>query len=99
MTASVQFDFSGSRVLVTGGSNGIGLATAQAFRDANAEVTITGRRASAADYDHDLSGLQYRCVEMTDDADVEALIASMDKLDILVNNAGGCFAMENEWKP
>ena len=33
-----SFDFSDAQVLVTGGSNGIGLAVARAFRDAGARV-------------------------------------------------------------
>ena len=36
--AGVHFDFAGARVLVTGGSNGIGLAVARAFVSAGAEV-------------------------------------------------------------
>ena len=40
----------GIRVLVTGGTSGIGAGIARAFRDAGAEVAITGTRASAADY-------------------------------------------------
>ena len=50
----ITYDYSGATVLVTGGSNGIGLACAQAYRDAGADVIITGRKASAADYDTDI---------------------------------------------
>ena len=39
---TLRFDFSGARVLVTGGSNGIGLGIASAFAAAGASVTITG---------------------------------------------------------
>lgn len=48
MSSSVHFDFSGKSVLVTGGSNGIGAAVARAFRDAGAEVAITGTRAAGS---------------------------------------------------
>ena len=45
----VTFDFGGARVLVTGGTSGIGLAIAHAFVDAGAVVTITGTRATRDD--------------------------------------------------
>ena len=35
--------FEGKRVLVTGGSRGIGRATAKAFREAGARVAVNGR--------------------------------------------------------
>ena len=45
----VTFDYSDTAVLVTGGTSGIGAATAAAYRDAGASVTITGTRGGAAD--------------------------------------------------
>ena len=45
--ASAWNDFSGRAVLVTGGTKGIGLATALAFGQRGAEVTITHRWGSA----------------------------------------------------
>ena len=36
----LRFDFSGCRVLVTGGSNGIGLAVAREFAAANSEFVL-----------------------------------------------------------
>ena len=99
MTARIDFDFGGARVLVTGGSNGIGLGIARAFADSNARVTITGRRGSASEYDSDLSGLDYRQAEMTDREGLETLAASFDALDVLVNNAGASLMAEDEWQP
>jgi 3-oxoacyl-[acyl-carrier protein] reductase len=84
----VTFDFAGARVLVTGGTAGIGHATATAFANAGAHVTITGTRAAAAEYDTDLSRFDYRRCRMTEPADIEALAAHLDRLDVLVNNAG-----------
>lgn len=85
---ATTFDYSGARVLVTGGSNGIGLGVARAFLDAGALVTITGTRARAADYDHDLSSLVYRQCRFPDRGAVAAVAATLDGLDVLVNSAG-----------
>ena len=52
---STTFNFTGSQVLVTGGSNGIGFAIASAFADAGAVVTITGTRPAISNYENDLS--------------------------------------------
>lgn len=83
-----SFDFAGAQVLVTGGSNGIGQGIATAFVAAGAMVTITGTRASAVDYDHDLSAFAYRQCSMTDKEQIAGLAASFESLDVLVNNAG-----------
>jgi NAD(P)-dependent dehydrogenase (short-subunit alcohol dehydrogenase family) len=99
MTRTTSFDYSGTQVLVTGGSSGIGHATACAFRDAGATVTVTGTREQS-EVPVDLTGLDYRRVEMRDNAAVNALGASFDSLDVLVNNAGANFPDgRNEWEP
>lgn len=96
----IKFDYSGARVLITGGSNGIGYGIASAYRDAGAEVTITGTRANAADYDNDLSGMRYQQLLVTDNAAIEALAASLDGLDILINNAGASLpGGKDEYQP
>ncbi len=79
----------GKTVLVTGGSQGIGQATAALFRDAGAHVTVTGTRGAASDYaDSDLAGMAYVQCRMGEKADIEALAAGFGALDVLVNNAG-----------
>ena len=95
----VRFDFSGTRVLVTGGSNGIGLGVATGFAGAGAEVTITGRSAKASDYESDLGAFRYEQAEMLDRASVERLATRFDEIDVLVNNAGGNFMAQDEWQP
>ena len=96
----VTFDFSGTAVLVTGGTSGIGNAIAGAFTDAGANVTVTGTRAAASDYDTELDRFTYRRAEMTDAPSIDALVASLDRLDVLVNNAGANFpGGRDEWEP
>ncbi|MDJ0867986.1 MAG: SDR family oxidoreductase [Myxococcota bacterium] len=88
MPGSVSFDFTDCRVLVTGGTSGIGAAIAQAFHAAGAAVLVTGTRESAGDYDRDLSAFDYQRLRATEPAEIEALAGSLERLDVLVNNAG-----------
>lgn len=68
-------DFSGQRVLVVGGSSGIGNGIAQAFRQRGAEVHVWGTRARANDYagveGSDLDGLHYAHVDVGDPGQIE----------------------------
>ena len=99
MTGSTTFDYTDARVLVTGGSSGIGHTTATAFRDAGAQVTVTGTRP-VDEVTVPLDGLEYRRLEMRDNDAVDALGASFDHLDVLVNNAGANFPDGgDEWQP
>ncbi len=91
LTARVSFDFTGTAALITGGTSGIGYATAVLFRDAGAEVTITGTKPAASDYDADLSGMVYHQLQVTDPDSVDTLAKSFTRLDVLVNNAGANF--------
>ena len=100
MSNKVSFDFTGVSVLVTGGTSGIGYAISSAFAAAGASVTVTGTRASAADYDTELSRFAYKQLEMRDGDAVDALAASLGSLDVLVNNAGANFPDGlDEWSP
>ncbi len=81
-------DFTGQRVLVVGGSSGIGNGIAQAFRERGADVHVWGTRAKAAEYDpadgSDLTGLGYSCVDVGDGDAVDAAPLPFDSLDVLV---------------
>jgi 3-oxoacyl-[acyl-carrier protein] reductase len=94
------FDFSGTQILVTGGTSGIGHAVALAFRDAGALVDVTGTQASSEAYDTDLAGLVYHQLEMADPEAIDELGRSFGSLDVLVNNAGANFpGGRDEWIP
>jgi NAD(P)-dependent dehydrogenase (short-subunit alcohol dehydrogenase family) len=67
-----MFDFRGKRILVTGGTSGIGQAIAKAFEKAGGTVTAAG-----------LPELDVR-----DGASIEKLMLGIDPLDVLVNAAG-----------
>ena len=84
---SDALDFSGKRVLVVGGSSGIGNGMAQAFRSRGAEVHVWGTRASAEDYadesGSDLAGLHYTQVDVSDPSQV-AMAPDYERLDVLI---------------
>jgi len=89
-------DFTGKRVLVTGGSRGIGRAIAAAFAEHGARVAISYRSSRAA-AEETLSGLPggphiVVRADVTDPAAVErmvgAVVTGLGGLDIVVNNAG-----------
>lgn len=88
MSRRVRFDFSGLRVLVTGGSSGIGLGIARDFAASGAAVVISGRRRTASEYDSDLSAFEYRALDLRDPAAIESFAGSLPSLDVLVSNAG-----------
>ena len=94
---AIAFDFSDQVVLVTGGSQGIGLATAQAFSKAGARVHVTGTRASPGDYTDDLRSFTYHQVRMEVAEDRAQLCETIPAIDILVNNAG--MARDDEYQP
>ena len=91
------FDLTGRRALITGGSQGIGLALARALTEAGASVVLNGRdaakldRAAAAlrEAGADASVMAF---DVTDQDAVAAGVARIEAeigpIDILVNNAG-----------
>ena len=87
MSGTPRFDFGGCRVLVTGGTNGIGAGIAKAFAEAGAEVVVTGRRELADDYEGDVPYV-YHQLEMTDARGIDRVASELSSLDVLVNNAG-----------
>lgn len=96
-------DFTGRRVLVIGGSSGIGNGIAQAFRAHGAKVQVSGTRARAEEYGaeegSDLSGLDYAPLDVTDRGAVEAFQPSLARLDVLVLSQGTVLYRRREFTP
>ncbi|PJJ84027.1 SDR family oxidoreductase [Mucilaginibacter auburnensis] len=88
-------NFTGKNVVITGGTTGIGLATAKAFINAGAQVWITGRKADnlkAASEEINSDKLKTVLSDTSKLTDIEVLqnefAKSGQKLDVLFLNAG-----------
>ncbi len=85
-----MFSLEGLNALITGGTAGIGLATARRFAAAGAKVAIVGRR-DAASLEDEFQG-EFLRADVADEhqllACFEEAEARMGKLDIVMNNAG-----------
>ena len=79
------------RVVITGGSSGIGLATARRFVDDGDDVVICGRSENKLEAAKAQLG-QVEChrVDVSDQQAVEALFDAVGAVDVLVANAGIC---------
>ena len=86
--------FNGRRVIITGGTRGIGNAIAAGFAEAGARVVISGRdaevaAAKAAELDGDVHGLP---LDVTGGESVQQFFAAaiewLGGIDVLVANAG-----------
>ncbi len=98
----------GKRAVITGASQGIGLATARALLGAGADVVVCARNADrlheavvALEKDADGRKVLGHRVDVSDSGQVASLFEFVDKslagLDILINNAGfGLFRATGE---
>jgi NAD(P)-dependent dehydrogenase (short-subunit alcohol dehydrogenase family) len=85
----------GKVAVVTGGSSGIGFATARAFRDEGARVFVTGRRrdvldAAVAELGPGVTGVACDVSVLAElDAFYRTVRDEAGRIDVLVANAGG----------
>lgn len=85
-------DLKNAKALVTGGSSGIGYATAQLLRDRGAAVAICGRKADAVEQAASELGAVGIVADVSREDDVTRMvarvIAELGDYNVLVNNAG-----------
>ncbi|WPY95838.1 SDR family oxidoreductase [Limimaricola variabilis] len=74
--------------LVTGGARGIGAAIARAFRDEGAAMILTDIDADAGQATADQIGARFARLDVSSEADWDAVAERFPALDVLVNNAG-----------
>jgi short-subunit dehydrogenase len=80
-------EISGSRVLLTGATGGIGLAIARTLHGRGAELIVTGRRLEVLEPLAAELGARALAVDLADRAEVERLAGEAGEVDILVANA------------
>ncbi|PKI03750.1 SDR family NAD(P)-dependent oxidoreductase [Glaciecola sp. 33A] len=85
-------DLTGKIAVVTGGNSGIGYATAQYFKEAGANVVITGRSADRVATAAAGLGVKGIVADVTDLSAIDSLVAQVKnefgKIDVLFVNAG-----------
>lgn len=85
-------DLNGKVTLITGGTSGIGAATADYFVRSGAKVIIVGRNENKGFHISNKLGCDFFKVDIQDKKEVsklkEDIISKYGKLDILFNNAG-----------
>jgi 3-oxoacyl-[acyl-carrier protein] reductase len=88
----------GARILITGGSSGLGKEMAKVLNEAGAKVLITGRNVSKVQSVAEELGVAGISADASSEADIlrtfEAVKTGLGGLDVLINNAGfGEFAL------
>ena len=100
MSVIDRFRLDGKQALITGAHRGIGFAIAEAFCEAGAVVTITGRNVDAvAQSVANLQGKGFEAhgavMDVRDPQSIQdtvaQVIAARGRIDVLVNNAGIAF--------
>ncbi|RYF93638.1 MAG: SDR family oxidoreductase [Caulobacteraceae bacterium] len=97
----MDLDFTGKRVLVVGGSSGIGNGIAHGFRERGAKVAVWGTRPHGdykAEDGSDLEGLTFQQVDASDNDAVAGAPSPFDGLDVLVLAQGTVLYRKGEFE-
>ena len=90
----MDLGLAGRRVLITGGSQGIGYAVAKGFLDEGCRVVIAARDQARLDQavatlsERDARRIEAKSIDLSQRGAAEALADAYPETDILVNNAG-----------
>jgi NAD(P)-dependent dehydrogenase (short-subunit alcohol dehydrogenase family) len=90
-------EFAGKAVIVTGGSQGVGLGISRGFLRRGASVVTCARtpfeQCPAAESDDEIARSLHVAADIRDDAQIDRVIGAtverFGRVDVLVNNAGG----------
>jgi NAD(P)-dependent dehydrogenase (short-subunit alcohol dehydrogenase family) len=90
----MDLDLKGRAFLITGGTDGLGLALAKKLVDEGSRVAVCGRDSTRLDQAHELLGNESLCfrADVTKESDldsfIDATLSEFGGLDGAVNNAG-----------
>lgn len=91
--STINYDYSGKSVIVTGGTKGVGKGVTEAFLAAGANVYICGRNAPASPIARNGKEAIFIAADVRKPEEsqqiIDTVLKDTGRLDVLINNAGG----------